>query len=540
MRIPCQRLTRSADKKLLVIASNAHLQVADLGTGQIISTISSDQNSSNRTKGSHSALIRLMAIHQQKIESTGQTRSLLFSTGEDKVLNTWELPELKLLQSRELSKRATALLISPNGKNIVIGDKSGDIYNLPMEGSENLVFASDPDEEVKEITPEKTPKDQPTKPTITLAPIGGHVSILTSLTFIPIQPIPLLVSADRDEHIRLSRYPHAWSIESFLLGHQRFVGALLWVPDNSGKTGVLLSGGGDDDIYVWDVKEAKLKQKISVKGLSAGLKVQPEKEAWFIKSRKNQKRQQNKVENGEAKVGLKDETKCDPVTTDTSSKPVESQALVTSSEPGTEKKPISPEMCINKMICTSGAKVDDERFVIISSAGSSVVAVLSVSSILPPNGDDPVEVRYHDFNLPVLDIVDTSNHELLVSVDQSHKTEQKSEPNSSLRGLVIDQDQISESQTIIPDLDHLNSECSIEESSTNPMPTSTTLYPELLLFHKGPQPFDREDGQDHDTSGPPFAKKNKQEPHQNGKGKKKEGRMLSNQRVGDLLQSKAV
>ncbi|EGF97011.1 uncharacterized protein MELLADRAFT_118725 [Melampsora larici-populina 98AG31] len=294
-----------------------------------------------------------MAIHQQKIETTGQTRSLLISTGEDKLLNTWELPELRLLQSRALSKRATALLISPNGKNIVIGDKSGDIYNLPIEGSENLVFASDPDEELKESTPEKTTKDQPTKPTIALAPIGGHVSILTSLTFIPIQPTPLLVSADRDEHVRLSRYPNAWSIESFLLGHQRFVGALLWVPDNSGQTGVLISGGGDDEIYVWDVKEAKLKQKIFVKGLSAGLKVQPEKEAWFIKSRKNQKRQQNKVENGEAKVPVKIGAPCDPPTADKSTKPTENQKADEPSEACTEQKPISPEMCINNMICTN-------------------------------------------------------------------------------------------------------------------------------------------------------------------------------------------
>lgn len=539
MRIPCQRLTRSADKKLLVIASNAHLQVADLGNGQILSSVLSDQKSTNHTIGSHSGFIRLMAIHQQKIESTGQTRSLLISTGEDKLLNTWELPELKLLQSRALSKRATALLISPNGKNIVIGDKSGDIYNLPIEGSENLILASDPDEDPKETTPEKTPKDQPTKPTITLAPIGGHVSILTSLTFIPIQPTPLLVSADRDEHVRLSRYPNAWSIESYLLGHQRFVGALLWVPGNSGQSGVLLSGGGDDDIYVWDVKEAKLKQKISVKGLSAGLKVQPEKEAWFIKSRKNQKRQP-KAENGDAKVAVKDGAQCEPPTVDTSTKPTANQTADKPSEPCTEKKPISPEMCINNMICTSGAKADDERYVVVSSVGSSVVAVLSVSSILSPTGDNSLQVRYHDFNLPVLDMVDTSNHELLVSVDQSHKPEQNSEPRNSLKGLVIQKDQISESQTIISGLDYLNSNCSSEESITTPIPTSSTLYPELLLFHKGPQPFDREDGENDDTNRPPPVKKNKQEPNQNGKGKKKEGRMLSNQRVGDLLQSKTA
>jgi tRNA (guanine-N(7)-)-methyltransferase subunit TRM82 len=57
-----------------------------------------------------------------------------------------------------------------------------------------------------------------------------------------------LISADRDEHIRVSRGPpQSYVIESFLLGHKEFVNRLCLVSPE-----VLVSGGGDDDLYVWD------------------------------------------------------------------------------------------------------------------------------------------------------------------------------------------------------------------------------------------------------------------------------------------------
>lgn len=98
MKMPIQRLARSHDRKFLVMASNALLQVIDLKTGQILSS------SSTSDPGSHSGLIRLLAIHQdskEEEEEAGQNqKSILISTGEDKLLKTWELPSLKLLQSR--------------------------------------------------------------------------------------------------------------------------------------------------------------------------------------------------------------------------------------------------------------------------------------------------------------------------------------------------------------------------------------------------------------------------------------------------------
>ncbi|KAG0148865.1 hypothetical protein CROQUDRAFT_654207 [Cronartium quercuum f. sp. fusiforme G11] len=533
MRLPCQRLVKSADRKLLVIASGAHLQVADLGTGQILS--SRPAALAPDPTGSHFGLIRLLVIHQHAATSDGPNRTVLISTGEDKMLKTWDLPTLNLLQSRELAKRATALSVSPNGKHIVIGDKSGDIYNLPFDAPDNLVFASDPDHELKDKPNESLGSQQAessSKPVI-LAPIAGHVSILTSLTFIPSRPNPYLITADRDEHIRISRYPKAWSIENYLLGHQRFVGALLWVPGFGEQGGVVLSGGGEDDVFVWDPSQATCRQKISVKGLSSGLKVQPEKEAWFMKTRNNQKRQKPGLENEEAVKG--DGTQTGDQLTNNLPK---SAQTITLSETGKGRTIPLPAICINRMICTVSENIKDERYVVISSAGSSIVAVLSVSSLLAPTREIEGQARYYDFQLPVLDLIDTSNHELLVSVDTSANSQDPNpNPRTALKGLVIKKDKIFESQSILPALSELNANCSIEESTTNPMPTTGGLYSELLLFHKGHLEDRQDKRQARDPDQSPPMKKNRQAP-MNGKAKKQEGRLLSSQRVENLLKAK--
>lgn len=49
--------------------------------------------------------------------------------------------------------------------------------------------------------------------------ILGHTSLLTS--FILVDDEKYVISADRDEHVRVSWYPQGHVIESFCLGHQK-------------------------------------------------------------------------------------------------------------------------------------------------------------------------------------------------------------------------------------------------------------------------------------------------------------------------------
>ncbi|KAK4105479.1 hypothetical protein N658DRAFT_563903 [Parathielavia hyrcaniae] len=93
----------------------------------------------------------------------------------------------------------------------------------------------------------------------------GHVSMLTAIcvgtTFSAASSDgrrrEYIITADRDEHIRVSRgMPQAHVIEGFCLGHEDFVSRLCVAP--GGRAEVLIAGGGDDDLFVWDWLRGRL------------------------------------------------------------------------------------------------------------------------------------------------------------------------------------------------------------------------------------------------------------------------------------------
>nr|CAD2124860.1 unnamed protein product [Meloidogyne enterolobii] len=74
----------------------------------------------------------------------------------------------------------------------------------------------------------------------------GHFSMLLDFCISPNGKFVL--TADRDEKIRISRFPQAYVIEGFCFGHSSFVKSIAFYGDNK-----LISGGGDSIIYVWDL-----------------------------------------------------------------------------------------------------------------------------------------------------------------------------------------------------------------------------------------------------------------------------------------------
>ncbi|XP_049852277.1 tRNA (guanine-N(7)-)-methyltransferase non-catalytic subunit wdr4-like isoform X1 [Schistocerca gregaria] len=62
----------------------------------------------------------------------------------------------------------------------------------------------------------------------------------------------VLVSADKDEKIRVSRWPHAYDILCFCLGHTQFVSSLCIVRNERDGLDILLSAGGDSRLIAWD------------------------------------------------------------------------------------------------------------------------------------------------------------------------------------------------------------------------------------------------------------------------------------------------
>ncbi|KAF6841236.1 WD40 repeat domain-containing protein [Colletotrichum plurivorum] len=229
--------------------------------------------------------------------ATSNGSHLLAVSGHDKILWVFEHDgkgNLNQLSQRQMPKRPCSVLVCPDDQTILSGDKFGDVFSLPLIPSEKPVAgpaaepvaeapaaATEPSEPAKPYAPEAsnftvhskanlralqnqqreakkakrdTPKDEPAFEHTLLA---GHVSMLTALTLAVKGSRRYIVTADRDEHIRLSRYmPHTHIIEGFCLGHSNFVSALALPTED-----VLVSGGGDNELFVWDWEAGKVLSK---------------------------------------------------------------------------------------------------------------------------------------------------------------------------------------------------------------------------------------------------------------------------------------
>ncbi|XP_057298093.1 tRNA (guanine-N(7)-)-methyltransferase non-catalytic subunit wdr4-like [Hydractinia symbiolongicarpus] len=138
---------------------------------------------------------------------------------ENKKVLVWKISEKKLNSSFCLPKRPTCLDFCHNENTIVAGDKYGDIYRC-MYNTKN--------EEPKLLL--------------------GHLSMV--LTVKMTQSDKFIITGDRDEKIRVSCYPNAYTIHLYCLGHTKLVSCLLPFNDD-----ILLSASADSTVKCWNFKE---------------------------------------------------------------------------------------------------------------------------------------------------------------------------------------------------------------------------------------------------------------------------------------------
>lgn len=174
---------------------------------------------------------------------THNERYLIGTTDSDKAAVIFRLDYesancLVLVKRQTFPKRPCAVAVSLDDENAVIADKFGDIYAIPIEG---------------DAVPEKE-----------LVPLLGHVSMLSDVCVTQLGGKHYVLSADRDEHIRVSNYPKAYAVRSWLFGHNEFV-SCLHVPVFEPR--LLLSGGGDDYICLWNWHEGRLLAKVPLREL---------------------------------------------------------------------------------------------------------------------------------------------------------------------------------------------------------------------------------------------------------------------------------
>ena len=125
---------------------------------------------------------------------------------------------------------------TPSGE-IVVTDKVGDVYLYPFE----------PRKAPEEDRPNATTLASDPSKTVEADLLLGHVSLITTHLLIP--DGRHIITADRDEHIRISRFPQSYVIERFLFGSEAFVSALHIPPS---RPDLLICGGGEGVLRIWD------------------------------------------------------------------------------------------------------------------------------------------------------------------------------------------------------------------------------------------------------------------------------------------------
>lgn len=238
------------------------------------------------------------------LEAASDGRHLVAVTGSDKTLWTFEHDgngALKELSKRAMPKRPSSVVITTDNETVISGDKFGDVYSVPLIPKEadhsgiptasgqgpsapvtRSPFRPQADEttvhsarNLRALASQKLHLEQQRQqqkeadeaaaaaapPAFEHSLLLGHVSMLTSVALASREADgkPYILTADRDEHIRVSRgIPQAHVIEAFCLGHQEFVSELC-VPN--GHPRLLVSGGGDPDLFVWDWLQGALLSK---------------------------------------------------------------------------------------------------------------------------------------------------------------------------------------------------------------------------------------------------------------------------------------
>jgi tRNA (guanine-N(7)-)-methyltransferase subunit TRM82 len=204
---------------------------------------------------------------------------------------------------RCMTRRPSSITLTSDDATILCADKFGDVYALPLLPSPDderpataVETPATEESEPKDFAPaatvltvhsgrnRRTLEEQlkqkakgPPKPkeimTFRHDLLLGHVSMLTDLAYAKVDSRSYVITSDRDEHIRISRgQPQAHVIEGFCFGHEEFISKLCLT-----RSGLLVSGGGDSCLFVWDWLQYRLVERLPIRDITLQfLKSRPE------------------------------------------------------------------------------------------------------------------------------------------------------------------------------------------------------------------------------------------------------------------------
>ncbi|KAL7492901.1 hypothetical protein ACHAWT_002020 [Skeletonema menzelii] len=143
-----------------------------------------------------------------------------------------------------LPKRARSLVFTnvEDLQVIIAGDLSGDAIAFPLPTDAPTSTAK----ENEAIKPTSTPKR---------LLLGHTASMLTGLNVVSSDSEQqFILTADRDEKVRVSNFPETHVIHGYLLGHASFISCMDAI---SNERSLCLTGSGDGTSRLWDYKTCK-------------------------------------------------------------------------------------------------------------------------------------------------------------------------------------------------------------------------------------------------------------------------------------------
>jgi len=147
--------------------------------------------------------------------------SFLAACTPSKNLTIWRISNHELLK-QWITPRKVSSLTFTHKNQLIVADKAGDCYTYS--------FLTSSEEKGKLIL--------------------GHLSYI--LDVVITHEDKFVITSERDEKIRVSRFPNAYNIHNFCLGHTEFVTSLSLLSPN-----LLLSGSGDATIRLWNFIEGQ-------------------------------------------------------------------------------------------------------------------------------------------------------------------------------------------------------------------------------------------------------------------------------------------
>lgn len=202
-----------------------------------------------------------------------------------------------------MPKRPCTIAVTPDNSTILCGDKFGDVYSLPLLGKPYEEASDASKAETKKVDRGSKEEHVPFVPAASSRTVHtkknqealrnqqrqirqkkekkvlnfehqlllGHVSLLTDLVCVslekrdsaPRKRREYIITSDRDEHIRISRgIPQAHIVEGYCLGHTEFISKICILHNHPQ---LLVSGGGDDYLLIWDWEHGFVHQRVDLK-----------------------------------------------------------------------------------------------------------------------------------------------------------------------------------------------------------------------------------------------------------------------------------